>query len=523
MSDLLVKLLTPGVVGTFQSFEAVEIFATPRGQQPINVLTVVVAEANEAPSEKPVFLTAKPIKVKAAPNWAIGVQRYRRPISELQAALDDLTAHFEWRPSGAPSKTGRLVTMPPIFVPPNSGEEVPLNRVLKNNFWNGSHVLEWGDREKDLLKPLLDNPRDLQTLSDAVEAVLPIRLAGLSDRLGHVVIQIPVTSVMALFGQDRAAGNPTIELAWADGVSPRPLIGGCRMEFDGILTGSGTAEITEGAVSLPPAGRGELRAFVWDDVHQLTIAATAPSSFTHTIDLNISMVDPEPRTFSIPMPDGTYDHRRVGLVAKPMISKIGDQFGDDAGGWTGKRIYQERATRLAEERVFKAYRPSGNPEADHAAAIDDLRLLIKRYGKDGAWLWDPYLGAREVFETLFYCPTSGVELRALTAGKSKTAKRAAFLAEQRTVLKSVTGNLRGLRLEFRARSGATGWPFHDRFLIFPAKEGAPLVWSLGTSVNGFGKEHHILQQVDNGQLIAESFEDLWGLLAGADDLIWKTA
>jgi hypothetical protein len=48
-----------------------------------------------------------------------------------------------------------------------------------------------------------------------------------------------------------------------------------------------------------------------------------------------------------------------------------------------------------------------------------------------------------------------------------------------------------------------------------------LVWSLGTSVNSFGKQHHILQKVPDGQLIADAFEDLWRELDQAQHLIWK--
>jgi len=48
-----------------------------------------------------------------------------------------------------------------------------------------------------------------------------------------------------------------------------------------------------------------------------------------------------------------------------------------------------------------------------------------------------------------------------------------------------------------------------------------MAWSLGTSVNSVGTAHHILQKVDNAQLVVDAFTDLWELLGGQDYLVWK--
>jgi hypothetical protein len=71
------------------------------------------------------------------------------------------------------------------------------------------------------------------------------------------------------------------------------------------------------------------------------------------------------------------------------------------------------------------------------------------------------------------------------------------------------------------RCGASGWPFHDRFLIFPVKDGGAQAWSLGTSANSFGTIHHILQKVDDGQLVMDAFAELWDQLNQPQHLILK--
>jgi hypothetical protein len=100
--------------------------------------------------------------------------------------------------------------------------------------------------------------------------------------------------------------------------------------------------------------------------------------------------------------------------------------------------------------------------------------------------------------------------------------RPTFADHQRAILLGANSNLRGLRLEYRMKTGPAGWAFHDRFLIFPETDNGALAWSLGASVNSVGKQHHILQQVDDGQLVADAFSELWNQLGQAEHLVWKT-
>jgi hypothetical protein len=154
-----------------------------------------------------------------------------------------------------------------------------------------------------------------------------------------------------------------------------------------------------------------------------------------------------------------------------------------------------------------------------------VRYLINQHGKEGVWLWDPYLSAEDVVSTLLYYRFYGSELRALTSGnipptekqpmrrkqprfgtlreklRVRFARREApasisarFAAKQRATFTGIKSNWRGVRLEFRVRTGRAGWAFHDRFLIFPGADRAALAWSLGTSINSLGRQHHILQR-----------------------------
>src|SRR6202022_1697046 len=104
-----------------------------------------------------------------------------------------------------------------INIPADTTVIAPWNNVLNNNFWNGSYVTELADPDKTGLKPLFDDPPALQELSEHLQKVTPIRLASLSDRLGNIAFQIPVTTLTATFAHQRLSGDVVVSLGWHPG------------------------------------------------------------------------------------------------------------------------------------------------------------------------------------------------------------------------------------------------------------------------------------------------------------------
>jgi hypothetical protein len=543
----LTALLAPGVVGTYTHFEVTEVFATlDQERQPRNVFTILVAESRDGQRPEPLrFLNPERIKLKSLPGWTFGVARYTCLIIDLVPALAAMVQSGELAASGKSLRVGKLRELPEQFVPPDFSAPVPWNKVLKNNFWNGSYVFEWSDGDKNALQPLFDDSRRLQELSASVGQLVPMTLAALSDRLGNVAVQVPVIAVMSQFNKLRTTGAFTVDIAWDPRVPPRSLRASCELEFDGTVSGYAAAPVQAPQTTLPvQPGIGMFRGVIWDDINQAMLAVSGPGSFINAIGLSIHALSSEPRTFSIKDTDGSVRSFKVG-VSSPNTSVVGDTRTDDNGGHTRKRIYQDQLERLAAERVFVQYKPqSGHRAAGHERALDDLRKLIRQHGREGAWLWDPYLTAHDVLETLFHCPHAKSDLRALTGALAPPAEAAPrgllncikrclakwarpsarkqdFVDDQRGILDAVESNWLGLRLEYRVRRGPVGFGFHDRFLIFPLAEEGALAWSLGTSVNGMGMEHHILQRVDNGQLVRDAFVELWEQLDQPEHLVWK--
>jgi hypothetical protein len=243
--------------------------------------------------------------------------------------------------------------------------------------------------------------------------------------------------------------------------------------------------------------------------------------------MNIHLASSRTRTFVLTDDSGQETEKRVGIITHQSMM-VGTPYVDPNGGFTQGRVYEEEISRLLAERRFVQYaKESGAAQMDRVRALSDIRRLINDHAEAGACLWDPFLSAKDILETLFFCHRHGVNLRGLTSGKEppeeeSSASSEDFVTRQQRIFSEARSNLEGLRLEFRRRYASHGTAFHDRFLIFPrTQRRQTLVWSLGTSINGIGKEHHILQQVDNGQAVMDAFLELWNQLTGPEHLIWR--
>ncbi|MCA0343183.1 MAG: hypothetical protein LCH99_26075 [Proteobacteria bacterium] len=539
LRDELRFLLAPGRIGEFDHIELIEVIGTPRGGPTINVLSVaVVAEGRPGigDAEDTECLTKRIGRIEGFKDWSFGVMRTLRPVAALDHALATLEATGQWALSGRPLGVGILQPEPAVFAPPDGTARIPLNRVLKNNFWAGSHVFRLTDQDKTPFAPFFADRRRLQALSDAVSTVIPIAFASLADLLGDVLIQLPVTILMPSITAPRGAEHSNVIVTWRNGSTPRPLATAARTRWDELLTGAAVSERFTDSVQLPVDNhRQPLETEIWDAEAGILVGATASTSTIKRIELGMHVIQHEPRLFTAPDLDGQPIAARVKLT-ETKTSLVGAAARQDANFWLGRRQDLEERRRLEETRDFVQYRPQANSLTERVRALADLRFLIETHGQTGVDLWDPYLSAEDILRTLFWCSHSDAPMRALTDGRdpprdspqdcSAPRKSVApwppFPDRQRAVLERDAGNRQGMRLEYRTRRGPKGWHFHDRFLIFPNMRDGPRAWSLGTSVNSLGHAHHILQRVSNSAMVAGAFEDLWAALDEPQHVIWRS-
>ncbi|MDR3572082.1 MAG: VPA1262 family N-terminal domain-containing protein [Candidatus Pacebacteria bacterium] len=371
----IARFTTPDVLGFYTHFEATEIFVVRDDDHiPHNVFSILVAEERaETAIARPRYLGSR-IRLNSLAGWAFGIKQTVRPIAELAPIFERFSESKEWRVSDQPLHVGALSPASTQFVPPDSTTTSPLNHVLKNNFWNGSYILELMDTTKTVLQPLFDEPKRLQELSAAVRRQIPISLASLSDRLGNVVVQFPITVQTATFAKNRLTGEAIINVGWHPQATPRPLRASCEMQFDNAITAYASTRIERPISSLPTAdGQGMQRCVLWDDQFQVILAATEPTAFINTIGVTLQTSDPEPRIFTLKDPGGVERQIRVALstATESTVTAPQRDLGEE---WTRRRIYREEANRLAAQRRFVQYKPVAGQEA--VANSDAIRPEI---------------------------------------------------------------------------------------------------------------------------------------------------
>ncbi|WP_238223706.1 VPA1262 family N-terminal domain-containing protein [Methylorubrum aminovorans] len=430
------------------------------------------------------------IRIDGFRDWAFGVARTFRRLPALERTLEDYPSTATWSLSGHALQVGNLRPEPLMFAPPDGTVTVPLNKVLKNNFWAGSYVFRLLNREKLHFAPFFADRRRLQQLSDAVSAAVPMAFAGLADLLGDVLIQVPVTVVVPSVDVPRDAVDLSLNATWSPGSTPRPLSAAARAKWDELLTGAALSGRFQEAACISVDGRRQpVESEMWDAETGTILSATAPTAILRRVSVNGHVQQHEPRLFAAVDPDTERREVRIRL-AHTTTTTVGEDDGQDANYWLARRHDLEERRRLEETRDFVQYRPASGSSRERARALADIRFLIDRHGERGVDLWDPYLTGNDILQTLFWCPHSAVPLRGLTDGRdppravpsgpagepepeAPEAPRASFADRQRGILTRDGGNLEGLRLEYRNSRGPGGWAFHDRFLIFPNGRDGP--------------------------------------------------
>lgn len=537
------RLLHPGVLGFHEHFEVTCVAGfRDKNPAPVNLFTIYTAQEHEPlnAARSLTILTPDRISIPGLKRWQFGVFRHHLGIQDLHDAITDYAASGQWKIDGKPLATSNLLPAPPRFVPIDSSVDVQLNRVLKNNFWNGSHIFELWDTEKTAIPELLDNPLLLQALTEEIKKIVPIRLSTVSDRIGNILVQLPVTVCAIDIHHLNAQRQIVPTVAWHPKATARPLHIHYEVRHDELVVGYDALEVTSTAGPLHLPTRGGPISRVWDEENRILLAASPDTHWAESFHTTTQIPGGQ-RHFFVPDKNGHPVAKNVEVTGYSTEQVIGKPTVDHTLRWTSARVYRRDADEKKASKEFVQYGLLNiTPDAEHEIALNDLHWLIKRHGRYGTYLWDPYLCAADILKTLFFSPHSNSDIRALTGGaqipqpnvgaaaQAPTANSDEPLgppldwgAEQSIELNLNKGNARNLKLEFRTRRKSNRRGFHDRFIIFPSPNGTK-AWSLGTSVNAVGKEHHILQIVTDGQLVHDAFISLWDTLTSPGQLIWKT-
>ncbi len=397
-------------------------------------------------------------------------------------------------------------------------KKVQLNNVLKNNFFNGSYVFEFFDEKKENVKFLLENVKLLEEFSNEVNKILPINIANISDRLGNIVFQLSINLFKVDISSivDRSVSNPKFQGFEIDIISNN-IINNLELnlyeEYDNVVTLQKSVDIINNRAILNFDDSFGTFIEIFNKKDKILLCKEQVHIMKN-MHLEMHIVEHQKRIFKL---NNKIEQVEVVNNSTQNIGKDKKVYRD----WIAERIYENELSLLEKDRYFVQYWRKTEDrnlpkEERHKKALKDLHYLIDKYGKNGVYLWDPYLSAEDIKKTLYYCRYAYVLLRAITALKAecKYEMKEKFEVDDKDKL--------FLNLEVRAKVGNYGFNFHDRFIIFPGNyDTKPRVWSLGTSINSFGKEHHILQEVKHAVHILNTFNELWNELNHQECIVWK--
>lgn len=527
----LKELVEPGLLGNFTWFDAVEVTRfelTRDGEVPVsrNVFSIFVAETGDPPPAPLSPFLSKPKTLKELASSRFGITQQPITPEQLLAALERYAASGVWQPFHmGPLHVGKLSASPSVFCPADTRTEVPLNGVLKNNFWAGSYVIELRDDVKAGLQELVDNDSMFEELSAWLETMLPLNIARVPDRIGNIVFQVPSRAVIAEFHR-RPSKPVELRLAWEPGITPRPVSGEYRVEQDGLVVSFARFEYPLGRAHLNvPMTGGDIRFSVWDDQKKMLLAASShlnASDGRYSIESRTTVQTQHPRRWESTGPGNVTEHHQLGVM-EPMSGWRGHAQPRrvQETDWRARRELRASMKRLVARREFVQYGSEGSqPQDEQRRALLDIRTLIRQVSQGAVYLWDPYLSANDILNTVAFSTDAATELRGLTAwqplpvapasttvcckcganpnpvaatppatpiaglsGSPPLPAREAWIAKQKVTLDTAFIGDANLKLEYRMSWGVQG-NFHDRFLIFPGLGRARTrVWSLGVGAD----------------------------------------
>lgn len=511
-------LTTTGNIAFYESCEVTEIFLCRKRDKAIfNFFTIAVLEEKPYNGFNRTFLGKR---ISIDDDYTIGIQRYWLTTAEAKTKFDTLKSKNQWSADGTNfSQFPKLKYLPKQYVPSVDGNRI--NQILKNNYHNGSYIIEFFDEVKSDLSFLLklEVLNKLNDICAKIKNLVPVDLSVVRDRIGNFVFQFPITLM-----DSNSKALPTwdgvdLSFSWHNSVSSIP---DCLIQVESTFDKNYMGAVIE---DYNKSNNQKIIIGNLDQINHIKIWRKEPTlilsshsgSYTREIDFNINIISPEPRLFEL---NGVMQQIQIVNSERSAKKKKNISYTTHINNY----LYDAEKKQLEKSLSFKQYKKGAS------GGIEDLQKLIQQKDENGVYIWDPFLSATDILKTLCYSKTAGVPLKAIGSindtvkmvYQKKGMSVSDIIREHEIILNNPNHNNHFLNLEFRIQHTNFGWAFHDRFLIFPSGElKRPQVYSLGTSINSYGDNHHILQEVSHPQPVVDAFNELWDELNNSNCKVWK--
>lgn len=496
-------LSSKGKIGYYNGCKVIEIFIIDKDKSISNLYTLVYFQDTCFQENELEFLTPKLVKINK--NYSLGIQKYYLNILESKKRFLSLQNNKWIDVENKYRNQDTLNLIPKQFISLTNKNR--LNQILiKEDEIQSAYILEFFKSDKKF--SFNNDSKEFNKICDTIEKILGFKFNIIPERLENFIFQFPVN--LLYVNEFIGSKNNSLELSitWNKKLKDKPNgIVAVTAKYDDIILGNSTKPLKE-------FNREE---FIYSNLSEEGIETTIydldnnlilyydKRDYLYNFQLNAKVIQSKYRKFYV---NGKLTEINLYEKAEPLIKRKPFNFNDDIS----RSMRFQKKIGLTESLSFKKY------NKEQSVAIKDLQKLISENDGNGVYLWDPFLTAEDIFKTLYFSSTIDVPLKAITSGNVGKFDN---LKEQ---FENFWSNNKDLKLEVRMQHKGYGYRFHDRFLIFPSKDiyEEPLVYSLGTSINSFGKDHHILQLVSFPNLIIDAFDELWDELDNEECILWKT-
>ena len=509
-------LVSKGNIGFYKSCEVIEMYVYDnKTGNDYNLFTIHVFKENYHTSN--IDVTSELIDVKE--DFKIGIKKYPLTIEMAKKNYMKLT-EGKWLSTHNPQDISNtdystLKKLNKVYVP--YAHNIRLNKILKNNFFNGSYALEFFDEKKNF-DCILEKEEKFKDICRQIKELTNIDLYSTKDRLGNFIFQFPINILNTHQHFDTTKKSISLEFSWHDKLVNLP---DCFIQIESTIENNCVEYeiqeynkkekqdiiINENTPFVVRIFRKDINLLLYYTTNSLKIELPSP-------DIYLSKI----RTLTIG--NDTYKIQLLNSINSSKRNYITH---------IKNSTNYEESKILEKELILKKYPIKKTQNSEEQDPLADIRTLIKQYGSLGTYIWDPFIRCNDILNTLFQSPWNNANLRALGTPNHNTATTLEldYLKESsesetdlnteltihqlklREEFENIQSNFEGLQFEYRADIEGNS---HDRFLIFPgdlANHIEPHVYSLGISVNQYGKKHHILQKVLYPQQIVDEFEKKW--------------
>ncbi len=466
---------------------------------------------------------------------SLGIVKYSLKLEQVDILYEKLVKDNSWSYNNTDLILDQLLRGSRKFVPiygnPNGNPELsPINQLFGayGDLFKCNYYIEFfTNKETETVITKLLNQNELKKACDFVNnSKLHFDFNYLSDKIGNLIFKFTCNLFKDTSIQLNRANGIILELERhkKDDKNKTVLLQ-IFQEFDGLLVSyDSNRNFHDGRIKIEP--NDVLNKIIITNVKTNLIVFMFVMDLRYENDyINCILPDGFFTTVSVKFRTIKIDRDEIKIQLN-NIQPTGEMCYWVDNMASVHRLYNNSISKLYREKLLLGYR-----ENQQSQALDDIREIIKskvlNWDLDEICLWDPYLTSDDILNTAYFNNSTALNIRAITSyskAKTRYCKDAQdlsnFFCLQKNKFETGSNNC-GVKLEFKCQHAQNGWMFHDRFLIIKHKVNHPRVWALGTSFNSIGKHHHIIQAVDNPQIIIDAFDDLWKALPDEKCLICR--